>query len=69
MSLIIPTRIFLILLLILIAYTGGNPFDIEWTKITGGVCEEFSGAKCLKVTGISAQKSLAKSKFSLHSQD
>ena len=52
MSLIIPTRIFLILLLILIAYTGGNPFDIEWTKITGGVCEEFSGAKCLKGTGI-----------------
>ena len=52
MSLIIPTRIFLILLLILVAYTGGNPFDIEWTKITGGVCEEFSGAKCLKGTGI-----------------
>ena len=31
---------------------GGNPFDIEWTKITGGICEEFSGAKCLKGTGI-----------------
>ena len=38
----IPIRIFLIIFMIFVAYGGGNPFDIQWTKQSGGVCEVYS---------------------------
>ena len=53
MSVTIPTRIFLFLLMIFIAYTmGDHPLDIRLTKLSGGVCEEFSGVECIKGIGM-----------------
>ena len=53
MSVTIPTRIFLFLLMIFIAYTmGDHPLDIQLTKLSGGVCEEFSGVECIKGIGM-----------------
>ena len=49
----IPIRIFLIIFMIFVAYGGGDPFDIQWTKQSGGVCEEYSdGGVCMKGSNI-----------------
>ena len=54
MYLSIPIRIFLIILMIFVAYGGGDPFDIKWTKQSGGVCEVYSDefGVCLKGSNI-----------------
>ena len=54
MNLSIPIRIFLIILMIFVAYGGGDPFDIQWTKQSGGVCEVYSDefGVCLKGSNI-----------------
>ena len=40
--------------MIFVAYGGGDPFDIQWTKQSGGVCEVYSDGfgVCLKGSNI-----------------